>query len=367
MPWPPCHSHTSTQIQSAEPYARSWLSKTTHQRKTSWCGRPGFHRCLPSSHLPCTLDALCLASQMRHPALLRTSNSHFTLHLQPTSAVIQYPGALCSVRHAGDAGAAIPRASTQSKSQPTQQACPSSSPTTPSNVPPSYNPQYTHLHTHYTHPNPPPSVRWHTSVLCHATAQVHVNNSSPGHTTHVHLQVGCGADELIDLLLRCVLEPGDAIIDSPPTFGMYAFDTDVCGGRVVTVPRRPDFSLDVPAITAAVAAERPKALFLTSPNNPDGSMLPEADLLALLALPVLVVLDEAYVEFSGVATRMPWVTEVPNLVVLRTFSKSAGLAGLRVGCGPLSASPWIWRTSLRYSIFISGPLSATPCMGRRSG
>lgn len=183
----------------------------------------------------------------------------------------------------------------------------------------------------------------------------------------MHLQVGCGADELIDLLLRCVLEPGDAIIDSPPTFGMYAFDTDVCGGRVVTVPRRPDFSLDVPAITAAVAAERPKALFLTSPNNPDGSMLPEADLLALLALPVLVVLDEAYVEFSGVATRMPWVTEVPNLVVLRTFSKSAGLAGLRVGCGPLSASPWIWRTSLRYSIFISGPLSATPCMGRRSG
>lgn len=146
------------------------------------------------------------------------------------------------------------------------------------------------------------------------------------------MQVGCGADELIDLLLRCVLEPGDAIIDSPPTFGMYAFDTDVCGGRVVTVPRLPDFSLDVPAITAAVAAHSPKVVFLTSPNNPDGSMLPEADLLAMLALPVLVVLDEAYVEFSNVATRMPWVTDVPNLVVLRTFSKSAGLAGLRVGC-----------------------------------
>lgn len=145
-------------------------------------------------------------------------------------------------------------------------------------------------------------------------------------------QVGCGADELIDLLLRCVLEPGDAIIDCPPTFGMYAFDTDVCGGRVVDVPRRPDFSLDVPAITAAVTEHSPKVVFLTSPNNPDGSMMPEADLLALLALPVLVVLDEAYIEFSDVGTRMPWVMDVPNLVVLRTFSKSAGLAGLRVGC-----------------------------------
>ena len=147
-----------------------------------------------------------------------------------------------------------------------------------------------------------------------------------------HLQVGCGADELIDLLMRCVLRDGDAIIDCPPTFTMYAFDSDVNAGKVITVPRNADFSLDVPAVCAAVREQQPKVVFLTSPNNPDGSMIAEAELLEILALPVLVVLDEAYIEFSAESTRMPWVTQVPNLIVLRTFSKSAALAGLRVGC-----------------------------------
>jgi histidinol-phosphate/aromatic aminotransferase/cobyric acid decarboxylase-like protein len=144
-------------------------------------------------------------------------------------------------------------------------------------------------------------------------------------------QVGCGADELIDLLLRCVLNEGDKIVDCPPTFTMYAFDSEVNAGEVVTVPRLDGFKLDLPGIRAAVTVHRPKVVFLTSPNNPDGSTITEEELLAILDMPVLVVLDEAYVEFSGEETRMPWVTSRPNLIVLRTFSKSAGLAGLRVG------------------------------------
>lgn len=72
----------------------------------------------------------------------------------------------------------------------------------------------------------------------------------------------------------------------------------------------------------------PKMLFLTSPNNPDGSLITEAELLDLLQLPVLVVLDEAYIEFSGEESRLGWVAKYENLVVLRTFSKSAGLAGV---------------------------------------
>ena len=76
-----------------------------------------------------------------------------------------------------------------------------------------------------------------------------------------------------------------------------------------------------------MALHRPKILFLTSPNNPDGSMISEGDLQELLQLPVLVVLDEAYIEFSDVPSRMSWVLKQPNLVVLRTFSKSAALAG----------------------------------------
>ena len=76
-----------------------------------------------------------------------------------------------------------------------------------------------------------------------------------------------------------------------------------------------------------MALHGPKILFLTSPNNPDGSMIAEQDLRDLLQLPVLVVLDEAYIEFSDVPSRMTWVLKHPNLVVLRTFSKSAALAG----------------------------------------
>ena len=80
-------------------------------------------------------------------------------------------------------------------------------------------------------------------------------------------------------------------------------------------------------IKAAVLEQRPKMLFLTSPNNPDGSLITEPELLELLQLPVLVVLDEAYIEFSGEESRLGWVADYENLVVLRTFSKSAGLAG----------------------------------------
>ena len=87
-----------------------------------------------------------------------------------------------------------------------------------------------------------------------------------------YLLAGAGADELIDLLLRVLLEPGDSVINCPPTFGMYAFDTLLNAGQVIEVPRRPDFSLDLPAIRQAVAEHQPKVLFLTSPNNPDGSL-----------------------------------------------------------------------------------------------
>jgi histidinol-phosphate aminotransferase len=102
------------------------------------------------------------------------------------------------------------------------------------------------------------------------------------------------------------------------------------GGVVVDVPRLepPQFKVDVDAIKQAVEEHKPKLLFLTSPNNPDGSVLADEDLDELLKLPVLVVLDEAYIEFSGTATsRIADVQTQDNLIVLRTFSKRAALAG----------------------------------------
>ena len=143
-----------------------------------------------------------------------------------------------------------------------------------------------------------------------------------------HILPGHGADELIDLLTRITVG-GDAIIDCPPTFGMYSFDAGLAGAVVVRIGRHADFRADVPAIERACQTARPpKLLFLTSPNNPDGSLLDPADLRRLLHLPLLVVVDEAYVEFAGLEHSVAgWVTAHDNLVVLRTFSKWAGLRG----------------------------------------
>ncbi|WOL19734.1 histidinol-phosphate aminotransferase, chloroplastic [Canna indica] len=139
-----------------------------------------------------------------------------------------------------------------------------------------------------------------------------------------YILAGCGADELIDLIMRCVLDPGDKIVDCPPTFTMYEFDAAVNGALVIKVLRQPDFSLDIPQIIEVVEKEKPKCIFLTSPNNPDGSIISDEDLLQILSLPVLVVLDEAYIEFSGLQSKMKWVKKHENLIVLRTFSKRAG-------------------------------------------
>lgn len=175
-----------------------------------------------------------------------------------------------------------------------------------------------------------------------------------------HILVGCGADELIDLIMRCVLEPGDKIVDCPPTFTMYEFDASVNAALVIKVPRLPDFSLDIASIVKVVEQEKPKCIFLTSPNNPDGSVINDEDLLKMLDLPVLVVLDEAYVEFSSLQSRMTWVKKHDNLIVLRTFSKRAGLAGLRVGYGafPLSIIEYLWRAKQPYNVSVAAEVSA---------
>ncbi|KAI5678371.1 hypothetical protein M9H77_09321 [Catharanthus roseus] len=181
-----------------------------------------------------------------------------------------------------------------------------------------------------------------------------------------YILAGCGADELIDLIMRCVLDPGDKIVDCPPTFTMYEFDAAVNGALVIKVPRKPDFSVDVEGIVKVVQQEKPKCIFLTSPNNPDGSIIDDEILLKVLKLPILVVLDEAYIEFSGVESRMKWVKKYENLIVLRTFSKRAGLAGLRVGYGafPLSIIEFLWRAKQPYNVSVAAEVSA--CAALRS-
>jgi histidinol-phosphate aminotransferase len=176
-----------------------------------------------------------------------------------------------------------------------------------------------------------------------------------------NILAGAGADELIDLLLRLTIDPGDAIINCPPTFGMYPFDGDLNCARVVNVPRREDFSLDLPAIEQAVNKNKPKLIFVASPNNPDGSLTSLTDLERLLALPLVVVLDEAYMEFAP--PEFSLLTEAPmrsNLVVLRTFSKWAGLAGLRIGFGvfPSELMPHLWKIKQPYNVSVAASTAA---------
>ena len=97
--------------------------------------------------------------------------------------------------------------------------------------------------------------------------------------------VGAGADELIDLILQAVLDPGDSILDCPPTFGMYAFDTRIKNGKVIKVPRDRNFKLDLDGITKAVQEQQPKILFLANPNNPNGGLIPGETLSVHLGAP----------------------------------------------------------------------------------
>ena len=187
-----------------------------------------------------------------------------------------------------------------------------------------------------------------------------------------NLIAGAGADELIDLILRVLLEPGDRVAVCPPTFGMYAFDTGVNAGEVIEVPREADFSIDLPALQQVVRTRQPKILFLATPNNPDGSFPSREELEAILDLPLLVVLDEAYIEFTQTAgrlgeglTRIRQVSQRDNLVVLRTFSKWAGLAGLRVGYGtfPGWIMPTLWKAKQPYNVNVAASQAAIASLG----
>ncbi len=142
---------------------------------------------------------------------------------------------------------------------------------------------------------------------------------------------GAGSDELIDLLFRLFIEPGDAILDCEPTFAMYAFCARIAGGELRLIQRDELFEIDVQAVREAID-DKTKIIFVSSPNNPTGNMASEDQVRALLDTGLIVVIDEAYYEFSK-ETVGNLIGEYDNLVILRTMSKWAGLAGLRVGYG----------------------------------
>ncbi|MDE2250553.1 MAG: histidinol-phosphate transaminase [Gammaproteobacteria bacterium] len=151
-----------------------------------------------------------------------------------------------------------------------------------------------------------------------------------------------GSDEAIDLLTRCYAQHGrDAVLVTPPTFGMYALCARVQGAAVLEAPlrRAAGYGLDLPLLLATLTPAT-KLVYLCSPNNPTGNLIAREQILELaaaLAGRALLVVDEAYVEFSGAPSLAGQVAAHPGLVLLRTLSKAHGLAGAR--CGAVLAHP----------------------------
>ncbi|HLT73984.1 MAG TPA: histidinol-phosphate transaminase, partial [Ohtaekwangia sp.] len=144
--------------------------------------------------------------------------------------------------------------------------------------------------------------------------------------------LGNGSDEPIDLLIRAFCEPNrDAILITEPTYGMYAVCADVNAVAVKTALLTPDFDLDVNALNSSLDASV-KLIFLCSPNNPTAALLNTAKIEKIIRnFDGIVVIDEAYIDFTAFQGWVSRLHEFPNLVVLQTFSKAWGLAGLRCG------------------------------------
>jgi len=147
--------------------------------------------------------------------------------------------------------------------------------------------------------------------------------------------IGNGSDEIIDNLVRMFCNPGkDSIVILPPTYGAYKVFADVNNVQALEIPLLSDFTLDMDAIKKVGAEQDPtkKLLFCCSPNNPTGNAYSLDTIEEICkSFPNIVVVDEAYVDFSDKGTAVSLLSKYPNLVVLRTFSKCWALAGARVG------------------------------------
>jgi len=146
-----------------------------------------------------------------------------------------------------------------------------------------------------------------------------------------NLFFGVGSDEIIDLIIRIFCEPGeDKVIIPEPTYGMYKVCADINNIETTDALLNDNFQIDVENIKKLLS-EKTKLIFLCSPNNPTGNLLEKKDILELCMNNIIIVVDEAYIDFAKDGTVMNEVINHPNLVVLRTFSKAWGLAGIRLG------------------------------------
>ncbi len=146
--------------------------------------------------------------------------------------------------------------------------------------------------------------------------------------------LGNGSDEVLDLIFRTFCEPGkDEVILLPPTYGMYAVLAQLNNVKTTAIPLDENFELDTKAILDAVN-DNTKVIFVCSPNNPSANAIPMEQIQILLdQFSGLVVVDEAYIDFSSKGSALPLLNDYPKLIISQTFSKAYGLAGIRLGIG----------------------------------
>lgn len=158
------------------------------------------------------------------------------------------------------------------------------------------------------------------------------------HVSTENIFLGNGSDEAIDLAYRAFCEPKvDNVVMIDPTYGMYQVAAEINNVEIRKVQLTADFELDVNGLLNAVDANT-KLLFICSPNNPTGNSFKADDILALIQkFEGIVVLDEAYIDFVPEKSFLPLLSQYPNLIILQTFSKAWGMAGLRLGMAFASA------------------------------
>lgn len=153
--------------------------------------------------------------------------------------------------------------------------------------------------------------------------------------------VGTGSDQLIQVIANVFVGPGDKVLCPAPSFGMYGDSCIIAGGTPVKYFLEPEnrYEYSKSAIFEAYDRERPKLIYICNPNNPTGNLMPRKDVLEVVRYcrEAVVVVDEAYAEFCD-TTVIPYINEYENLMILRTFSKAYGLAGIRCGYSIAGAS-----------------------------
>jgi histidinol-phosphate aminotransferase len=164
-------------------------------------------------------------------------------------------------------------------------------------------------------------------------AELHADVAAHFGVREEQLLIGPGSNSLLGALAQCVAQPGGSVVVPRPSFGLYASLVRASGNRLVEVGLGRSLRLDVAGMISAAREHAAALVCAANPNNPTGTAVPTEALLELAAAaPGLVLIDEAYLEFSGLPSALRALDRHPNLIVLRTFSKAFGLAGVRCGC-----------------------------------